>query len=163
MLLDFSKDWAYIKLTSKTDKEKVFDYLTSEEILKKLMPCYLQSVDSFEEDINNDQKKIECISSQLNSIYFSKSPPITESSFLESSPTIECWSDESFYMFRRDLVILDNHKLIDFYGSIRNIENFKDATESLAKYTASYIKTLVYPLTTKDYENEGMYSNILTL
>ena len=180
MLREFSKDWNTITITSKRDKEKVFEFLSSEEIFKKLMPCYLQSVDTYADEDHLDRTR-ESTNTQLKRIYcsdklpgneseflesapsdklpgneseFLESTP-SESEFLESTPSIQYWSDESYYLFRRDLVILDNYKLIDLFSRLCKIDNYKDACESLAKYTATYIKDLVYPMSESDYDNEG--------
>ena len=154
MLREFSKDWNSITITSKRDKEKVFEFLSSEDIFKKLMPCYLQSVDTYADEDHLDRTR-ESTNTQLKRIYCTDKLPENESEFLENTPSIQYWSDESYYLFRRDLVILDNYKLIDLFSCICKIDNFKYACESLAKYTANYIKDLVYPMTESDYDNEG--------
>jgi hypothetical protein len=140
--------YSSIDIHSKCDRKKIYRLLLRMNIFKKFMPAYLQFIDLSDEgskkgDSNTlEQLKRKYKNSKKDVLSkFEKHTWDSEDSFLDSYNHFELTlpSDEDYMNYRRDLMILDIHNLIQFTGKIKSINSFELATTNLKKYAASYL------------------------
>ena len=139
--------YASIDINSKCDRKKIYRLLLGMNIFKKFMPAYLQFIDlSDEGSKKGDSNTLEQLRKYKKSekdvlSKFEKHTWDSEDSFLDSYNHFELTlpSDDDYMNYRRDLMILDVHKLIQFTGKIKSINTFELATTNLKKYAASYL------------------------